>query len=555
MRGRERELAGLRERVRVVREQGEARLPELVEALHRWCAALMGDRARAAELEAALVECVDAARRLARSRPEYLPGLAAALYRQSLVLGTQGGRSGALPVAGEAVGLYRELADEDGRVFGPPLAAALENLANQLAGVGARQEAVTVVREAVALRRRLADRHPDAERAAELASALADLGIVLGEAGRHEEALGPAREAVVKYRALGGGQGPERVAYWAALLSLAQELEHTGRRQERDRLLVEIGETRRRAARRNPELVAHLDAALQAGGYRVGATGLPERIGPPPPRDAPPADRPRGIAELTARGHAMAARGEVAGAVAAFREAAAAARKLPAEDVRARLTLAAVLHDLGLALGWAGRPAEAVPVLQESVWRYRALLASRGAPVRPLLAEALDTLGSRLAAVGRHREALAATREAVEVQEPAAEWPEAEREVRELGRMLNNLSIRYADLERHPDARDASRRSVARYREVASEEPDHLSGLVHALANLALREARLEHTGPVPALVRETIGLIDRPVRFPPGSQRAQLAESLRWLAWYLRRHRERGTARLAERAAARLES
>ncbi|MFJ1791468.1 tetratricopeptide repeat protein [Kitasatospora griseola] len=547
-----------------VRRDGDAALPALVEALHRWCAPLLGDPARAAELDAALAECVSAARQLVRDRPEYLPALAAALYRQSLTLGHRGERTRALLPAREALAHYRELAADDLRTFGPPTAAALENLANQLAGTGARAETVEVAREAVALRRRIAARHPGPERDLELASALADLGIALGEAGRHQEAVDVAHEAVAGYRAAGGGRGPDRVAYWAALLSLVEELEHTGRHHERDRILAELADTRRQAARQNPELVAHLDAALRARGYRLGPDGRPRReAGGVSDRPQPGAaqeqqhravpdashELPLRIAELTRHGHARADRGDPAGAVAAFRQALALARQLPTAGVRTRPTLAAVLHDLGLALGRDGRPAEAIGVLEESVRLHRAELAERGAPVAPLLAESLDTLGSRLAALGRHRAALAATREAVQLQEPVADRTGGERENRELARMLNNLSIRYADRRRHRAARDASRRSVARYRALPFAGPEHLTGLVHALTNLALREARLRNTGPVPALVREAVTHI----HLPRGHQRARLADSLHWLAWYLGRHGDPATADVAAAAEARL--
>ncbi|MFJ5229530.1 tetratricopeptide repeat protein [Kitasatospora sp. NPDC088391] len=558
MTDRERELAGLRARVAAARAGGAAGAPELVEALHRWAGALLGDPARAVEEAAALAECVDAARRLAGERPEYRPGLAAALYRQSLSTGVRGQRARALPSARESVGLYRQLADEDGPLFGPPLAAALENLANQLAGTGDRAAAVAAVREAVALRRAAVHRRPGTESAAALASALADLGIVLGEDGRHPEAVDAAREAVAGYRALGGGRGPHLVAYWAALLSLAQELAHTGQHRERDGLLAEIADTHRHATRHNPELSAHLNAALHRAGHRIGPDGLvaPADRPAPSPQDGAPMDAAaeealRGIAEAAARGHALARGGAYGAAVAEFRAAVAAARGLPdGGGARERAVLAAVLHDLGLVLGWAERPGEAVGALEESAAIHRALAARDGGRTAPLLAECLDTLGTRLAALGRHREALAATREAVEILRAATGPSGTPDRLRDLARTANNLSIRWADAGRHRRALEASRLAVASYRAAPPETDDHRSGLVHALTNLALREARLRRTAPVPALVREAVELLDRPVRFPPGGQRRQLAQSFTWLAWYLRRHGEPEAAALAERAA-----
>lgn len=554
----ERELRLLRGQVEIARERvarfGEDRLPELVDRLDRLGAALIGDRAASTELHAVLAAGVDAARRLVRTRPDQLPALAAALYRQSLALGIDGRRTEAQPPAREAVDHYRTLAAENRADFAGPYATALENLANQLSGPATRPEAIDAVRAALVLRRALLAERPEPRQSLALASALADLGLLLGEAGRHAEAVDAAREAVRHYAAHGGGQGTDQVAYWAALLSLVEQLEHTGARHEADVRLAEIAAAHRRVTDDNPALAAHLDGLLRTHGYRIAPDGRPQPTAPGEDGDGL-GDVAR-IGELTRRGHALAERGELPGAVAAFQLAVELARRLPPTPARHRLVLAAALNDLGLALGWADRPGEAAQVLAEAVGLNRRLLPEYDTQVRPLLAGSLDALGTRFAAAGRHPDALAVTREAVELLQPAADRPEADAVQRdaaglELARILNNLSIRQADRGYHEEARDASRQAVARYRAIRARDEEYLSGLVHALANLALREARLEHTEPVPALVREVAELVDRPVRFPPGSGRAALAESLDWLAWYLRGHRERGAARLAKRAAA----
>lgn len=591
----ERQLAQARLEVRHAREQlGEGgygtrlrRRLELMEGLDRLSGHLSGAAHlpdRFDELEVVLAERVGLGRQVLRDE-DCRPWLAQALVEQARFLGVRRRRAEAVGPAREGVALFRALVAEKPDEYRRLLAAALENLANQLSPPATRAEALATVREALELRRVEERLRPGPVSGNGLASALADLGMLLDEAGAFTEAVPVLREAVLRYRTLDATRQADGEAYWAALSTFARALRHAGAGEGVEAHVCRelMAAVHRRLAEQSPEGLAVLNAALADQGYATDEDGSLRELRPDRhaedasqvPPQAPPRDTSQDasqapwarIEELARRAREQNARRDFAGALATHREAVSYCRGLPQADPRAVLGLAATLHDLGLLLGTIGRPAEAVPPLTEAVGLHRQLLPAAPRPIRPLLAGSLDTLGSRLASCGRHRDALAATAEAVELMRlvvdapPGAHGPadtrpggepDAAEATRELARMLNNLSIRHADLERHEDARTASREAVARYRGTTLPE-DELSGLVHALANLALREARLEHTAPVPALLQEVLALLDRPVRFPPGVRLDGLADSLHWLAWYLKRHQHRREGRAAERAASAL--
>ncbi|MGA5822620.1 hypothetical protein ACPC54_32760 [Kitasatospora sp. NPDC094028] len=543
---------------------------ELAEGLDRLSELLSGSAnmpARLDELEAVLAERVRLGR-LVLVDQDCRPWLAQALVEQARCIGLRQRRTEAVAPAREGVALFRALTAEEPDEYRRLLAAALENLANQLSPQATRAEAVGTVREAVELRRVEARVRPGPRSENGLASALADLGMLLGETGAFAAAVDVLRESVGRYRALDGARQADDEGYWAALSTFAQVLRHTGAGEgaEARECRALMAAVHRRVAVESPEGLAAVNALLGDHGFAMAETGLRD-LPAPRPEDAPPAPWAR-IEELAALASEQSARGDHAGALATRRDAVAHCRSLRQDDPRAVLGLAATLHDLGLLLGTIGRPAEAIAPLTEAIGLHRRLLRSYPGPIRPLLAGSLDALGSRLASCGRHREALAATTEAVELMRLAVDAPsdaplpgggpapgsgaDPATRTRELARILNRLSIRYADLERHQDARTASRAAVSRYRSAPPPE-DELSGLVHALANLALREARLEHTDPVPALVDEVLTLLGGPLRSAPGARLDGLADSLNWLAWYLRTHHHRRRARATSRAAAAL--
>jgi tetratricopeptide (TPR) repeat protein len=113
-----------------------------------------------------------------------------------------------VPVAEEAVALYRELAAADPDRYRPGLAAALDNLGIRLFALNRPDEAVPVAEEAVALYRELAAADPDRYRPG-LAAELDDLANRLFAADRPDDALSVAQEAVALYQELAAAD-PDR---------------------------------------------------------------------------------------------------------------------------------------------------------------------------------------------------------------------------------------------------------------------------------------------------------------------------------------------------------
>ncbi|WP_197085077.1 tetratricopeptide repeat protein [Saccharothrix sp. ST-888] len=130
--------------------------------------------------------------------------------------------------------------------------------------------------------------------------------------------------------------------------------------------------------------------------------------------DAPRPDGLEAAEELARRGMRLAHAGDLQGALPLLRAAVERAQGLPAGDSPMELRLAVFRNDLGLVLAWLGRPAEALAPVAEAIATYRRQLAVAARPgtdpgtVRLLLANSLDSLATRLASLGRHRDAVRA---------------------------------------------------------------------------------------------------------------------------------------------------
>lgn len=182
-------------------------------------------------------------------------------------------------------------------------------------------------------------------------------------------------------------------------------------------------------------------------------------------------------------------RGDYEAAERIHRETLELRRSIVAERDDPELDLTASLNNLALALIRQGRPAEALPLLEELVDLRR----RRFGPVHSRLAMALGNLALAYSQLGRHEESEAAYREALaqDRQLYGAEHPKFAAD-------LVNLAACLANQERFDEAEPLTRRSLELRRDLLGpDHPDtltsqsHLAFQLHALGRPAEAEELL----------------------------------------------------------------
>ncbi|MEV7294980.1 tetratricopeptide repeat protein [Streptomyces microflavus] len=259
----------------VEEEEPGASVPALAEYLLSYAGHLAG-AGEAVEAVPLAEEAVGLLRRLAEEDPEaFLPRLAAALHGLGGHRATVSDTSGAVEAAQEACGRLRELAAQRPGAFRPELATALDGLAGHLDKAGDVAAGLRAAEEAVALHREPAAQHPEACRPG-LAAALLTLARSLASTGGPEVALPPAREAVDLLREQGDAFLPD-LAH--SLQALGTHLERSGDAEGAVEAFWEAVALHRSLALESPgtsdaSLVSALDdltRALAAGGEHAAA--------------------------------------------------------------------------------------------------------------------------------------------------------------------------------------------------------------------------------------------------------------------------------------------
>lgn len=440
------------------------------------------DLAAAGEYDAALAEArsaVEGYRQLAGSSPDvYRPDLAAALDSLASRLGDVGRRIEALEASREAVALLRDLAgqdpaaagDDDSALFVPYLAAAMSNLSVRLHESGDDQGAVEMAREAVGLYRELVTPPeqqvvqpiagsllpdtPDSREAAVpplgehspgLAMALGNLANRLDEAHRPSEALAIAGEAAAVYQQLAAADA-------AYLPGLARTINN------RAVLLRESGETA--VAISTTRQAVNLYRQLAAAEPEVYRDYLAMALG--------------NLANMLVD----AGRGRDALAVAQqatdlYRELATDAEPHtgPDADNPYHAPLAMSLNNLAVHLSAAHRPDAALAATEEASRLYRALARRNPQAHLGNLAGTLTNLGSDLAAAGKRDEALSATREAVDVTRRLA-FGNRPVYLPQLAQAVHQLAVRMDEAGRASSALANAREAVRLYEELTLRDPD-----------------------------------------------------------------------------------
>lgn len=519
------------------RRNGRAFRPVLALVLQQ-AAVLLDGAGRAGEAVAAAGEAAGLWRELAGSGPAHRPALAWALDALAHRLAAAGDRAGALEAAREAAGVQRELAAGDPDAFGPGLPSYLVNLAARLYESGEREAAAALTEEAVGLCRELADRRPSVHLPL-LARFLINHATHLRAVGRRREALDGCREAVAVARRL-ADDAPVAHAHLlaTALGDLAVELDAAGRTAEAlDAAQESVRLHRDPAADRPGDHLPRLAKALGNLAALLGSAGrdrdslAPAREGLEAARQVAASGPAAGRAGLSDALAVLAGRllvvGEHREALAHAEEAVALDRALVAGDPAAAADRPArSLTLLATALGRRGEYRAALDAVLESAGLLRE--AAGRDPVTHLadLAASLHNLGNHHADAGDTVAAVHATAEAVELYRRLAEDLPAVH-LGDLALSCDALGCRLSDLGDGNRALTCARNAVALYRKLAGDEPGrYAGGLARSLGNLGLRLARTGAHEEALAVTEESLALERELTAGDPRARRRMMANS-----------------------------
>ncbi len=331
-----------------------------------------------------------------------------------------------------------------------------------------------------------------------LASAELDAAVALRDHYRLDEALAHARAGVERLRVFNDG----------AARAVQREL---GRA-----LGVEAG-ILGRLGRTGEALAAGAEAAQRQRDALRGAGPLEETV------------RTELVATLLAQSAALRGANRLNEALEAAREAVDLSRAGEeggsgagsGAGEAAQTTRAACLSALGTILRELERADEALPVLEEAIASWRALVTRGVGTARARLPSSLGNLASVLASLELPEASLEAVREAVAwLRALAAETPEAFRP--DLAVSLTHLSVRLRALGRSEEAAEAAREAAAIRRELASSAPETFGpGLALSLTALARARADLGALPQARVDSREAIDLLwpyfeEQPLPYAP---------------------------------------
>nr|WP_099127945.1 hypothetical protein [Streptomyces sp. ScaeMP-e48] len=354
-------------------------LPGLAAALGE----LSALRAGAGDREGALAPAKEAARiyaELGMKRPDrFQAELAQAMGALGDRIADTGDRATAVPFAKQSVRLQRELVEEEEPGASvPALAEYLLSYAGHLAGAGEAVEAVPLAEEAVGLLRRLAEEDPEAF-LPRLAAALHGLGGHRATVSDTSGAVEAAQEACGRLRELAAQRpGAFRPELATALDGLASHLDKAGDAAAGLRAAEEAVALHREPAAQRPQACRPgLAAALLTLARSLASTGGPE-VALPPAREAVDLLREQGDAFLPDLAHSLQAlgthlerSGDAEGAVEAFWEAVALHRSLALESPgTSDASLVSALDDLTRALALTGEHAAAIEEYDETVKEF-----------------------------------------------------------------------------------------------------------------------------------------------------------------------------------------
>jgi CHAT domain-containing protein/tetratricopeptide (TPR) repeat protein len=428
----------------------------------------------ARQLEAAVgayEEALGLYRQLTQQQPQvYAPNLAATLTSLGAALQDLRRFEAAIATHEEALGLLRQLAERQPQVYAPAMAATLTSFGNALFGLRRYEVAVAALEDALILYRRLAQQQPKVHDH-NLAITLNSLGIVFACLHRFEAAETAIRESLVICRQL-AQQQPNKYKYY-----LSMTLNNLGN------VLLKL---------------SHHEASVEA--YEEAL-----RIRRELAQEQPEVYKPDVATTLLNLGVVSFELGRYDVAVAVYEEALRIHRELAQEQPEVyKPYVAMTLNNLGNALSQLRRLEAAVASLEESLGLFRGLAATQSQVYTPDVAQTLNSLGVALRELRRLESAVEAYEEALAIQRRLAEQqPQAY--APNVAMTLNNLGTALSDLRRLEEAVEAYEEALAIYNR--HDIPDEKVITLANLGRLYIGERRYEDALPY---LREAADLVER---------------------------------------------
>lgn len=396
---------------------------ELASSLNNLCLALNHED-RPQEALAAVDEAIGLHRRAVAgpAADRARPALATALLNKVSCLTGTGRLEEAVPVAAQAVRLFRDLARREPDIHEPRYAAALSGYWAVLHRAGHTAKALRTLEKSVTVRERLLKREDTTAHRRHYVEELSTLGYQLSAAGRTDEAAEALKKAVAIRRGLRDEDPDSTTREFALSLSLlATNLVQAGRRPEALPVAEEAARVLSDLVRQDDTYRAMLTESLcLLGGllHNAGRPGAEEvlqravRLSDALP-PANPHDTLRSFSRCLLGTHLVES-GRTADGLPHARHAAAIARDLAGTDPVHGQLLAWTLLALGRLLALDSRTrADALDVCEEAVLVCEELQGADPVARETVLAGALAQHGLRLAETARYQEAMDATARAV----------------------------------------------------------------------------------------------------------------------------------------------
>lgn len=336
----------------------------------------------------------------------------------------------AMVATGEAVGIYRQLAQTAPDTFLPYLAHFLNNLGVRFQALGRPKESLQPTSEAIEIYRKLAAAKAESF-TSNLATCLSSLSLAFSDLGRLREALQAAEEAVMSYREIPPNRFNEFLPGFALSLSnLGKVLLDLRNPGEALQVSAEATEIYKQLAQSRPDaFLPDLARTLNNMSSALSELGRPEdalqvnseavKINRQITRNGVGFLRPELVRSLNNQCKLLSELGRKKEALQACEEVVRISRQLAQIQPEALYPdFAKSLNNLGTFLSNLGRPEEALQANTEALGIYRELARAEPNLLQFDFAICLYNSGAILSLLGRQEDALLAIDQAIRTLSP-----------------------------------------------------------------------------------------------------------------------------------------